>query len=221
MRNRVTNIGQANALGIKPVWTSGGSFKDLEPFRTEEGGSLYSFYLIENDGVFMTDAEAENYVNSAGNPIQPKAKAGDLKFIDKDGSGDIDSGDKIFMGSAMPSLSYSINAGFTWDNFTFSMMLQGVSGVKLFNGYKFKTLNESMGSFNRSRDILKALNGPNTDVPRITMSDPNANFSTESSYYLENGDYLRIKNVALTYSITNWLNRIELFKVVERLVILL
>ncbi len=212
LRNRVTDIGQANALGIKPVWTSGGSFKDLEPFRTVEGSSLYSFYLIENDGVFMTDEEAASYVNSAGNPIQPNAKAGDLKFIDKDGSGDIDSEDKVFMGNAMASLSYSINAGFTWDNFTFSMMLQGVSGVKLFNAYKFATLNESLGSFNRSREILKALDGPNADVPRLTMSDPNANFSTESSYYLEDGDYLRIKNVALTYSITDWLNHIELFK---------
>lgn len=212
LRNRVTNIGQANALGRKPVWTSGGSIKELEPFRTEEGTSLYSFYLIENDGVFMSDTEAENYVNSNGDRIQPNAKAGDLKFIDKDANGKIDSADKVFMGNAMPSLTYSINAGFTWDDFTFSMMIQGVSGVKLFNGYKFLTLNESWGSFNRSRDILKAIDGPNSKVPRITMSDPNNNFGTESSYYLEDGDYLRIKNVSLTYSITNLINRIELFQ---------
>lgn len=209
LRNRVTNIGQASATGEKPIWTSGGSYKDLEPFRTEEGTSLYSFYLIQNDGVFMTDEEAENYVDKNGNRIQPNAKAGDLKFIDKDGNGSIGNEDKVFMGNAMPKLTYALNAGFTWKKLTFNMMLQGVSGVKLFNAYKFSTLNESQGSFNRSDEILKALNGPNPDVPRISLSDPNNNFGTESSYYLEDGDYLRIKNISLTYSLTDLVRRIN------------
>ena len=73
----------------------------------------------------------------------------------------------------------------------------------MFNAYKFTTLNESLSSFNRSRDILKALNGPNDEVPRISASDKNGNFSTNSDYYLEDGDYLRIKNVSLGYSFTN------------------
>lgn len=209
LRNRVTNIGQPSASGEKPVWTSGGSYKDLEPFRTEEGTPLYSFYLIQNDGVFMTDQEAQNYVDKNGNRIQPNAKAGDLKFIDKDGNGSIGNEDKVFMGNAMPSLTYALNAGFTWKKLTFSMMIQGVTGVKVFNAYKFSTLNESQGSFNRSNEILKALNGPNGDVPRISLSDPNNNFGTESSYYLEDGDYLRVKNVSLTYSLTDLVRRLK------------
>lgn len=211
LRNRVTNIGAADAEGNKPVWTSGGTFKELNPFRTENGTPLYSFYLIKSAGVFKTDAEAQAYVNSSGAMIQPDAQAGDLKFIDKDGDGSIDSGDKDFMGNAMPKVSFAFSSGFTWKNLSFDLMLQGVTGIKLFNAYKYTTLNESLGAFNRSRDILKALNGPNNDVPRITMSDPNGNFTTASDYYLENGNYLRVKNVSLSYSFTDLLQKIHYF----------
>lgn len=211
LRNRVTNIGAADPNGNKPVWTDGGSFKDLNPFRTKENGPLYSFYLYQTDGVFQTDAEAQAYVNSSGTKLQPNAKAGDLKFIDHDGNGSIGSEDKQYMGNAMPKLSFAFNTGFTWNKFSFDMMLQGVTGVKIFNAYKYTTLNESLGSFNRSRDILKALDGPNNDVPRITMSDPNGNFSKESDYFLENGSYLRVKNVSVSYSFTDLLNRIHYF----------
>jgi len=212
LRNRVTDIGAADAEGNKPVWTSGGTYKDLNPFRTAEGTPLYSFYLIKSAGVFKTDAEAQSYVNSKGEMIQPNAKAGDLKFIDKDGNGSIGSGDKEFMGNSMPKLNFAFNAGFTWNKLSFDFMLQGVTGVKLFNAYKYTTLNESLGNFNRSRDILKALNGPNNDVPRITMSDPNSNFTNLSDYYLENGSYLRVKNVSVSYSFTDLLRKASYFK---------
>ncbi|MCK9161001.1 MAG: TonB-dependent receptor, partial [Bacteroidaceae bacterium] len=189
----------------------GGTYKDLNPYRTEEGTSLYSFYLIQNDGVFKTDAEAQSYVNSDGDMIQPDAIAGDLKFIDKDGNGSIGSGDKEYMGNSMPKLSFAFNTGFTWKKLSLDLMLQGVTGVKIFNAYKYTTLNESLSSFNRSNEILKALDGPNDDVPRITMSDPNGNFSTESDYYLENGSFLRIKNLSLSYSLSEFIQKINYF----------
>ncbi len=203
LKNRVHNIGKADANGKKPVWTDGGTYKDLSPFRSEEGQPLYSFYLIQSEGVFKTQSEVDAYVNSEGKKIQPNAQVGDLKFIDEDGNGSIGSEDRIFMGNGMPKVTYSLSGGLNWNNFTFNLMLQGVQGVKLFNAYKFTTLNESLSSFNRSRDILKALNGPNDEVPRISASDKNGNFSTNSDYYLEDGDYLRIKNVSLGYSFTN------------------
>lgn len=211
LRNRVSYIGAADAQGNKPVWTSGGTYKEMNPYRTIEGKPLYSFYLIRTAGVFKTDAEASSYVNKDGKMIQPNAKAGDLKFVDKDGDGSIGSGDYEFRGNAMPKLSYAFNAGFTWKKFSFDMMLQGVAGVKLYNAYKYTTLNESLGNFNRSNKILKALDGPNSEVPRITMSDPNGNFSTISDYYLENGSYLRIKNVSISYSFTDLLRKLRYF----------
>lgn len=207
LKNVVYNIGAADATGNKPVWTDGGTFKDLNPYRTEEGQPLYSFYLVKSEGVFKTQSEIDNYKNADGKLIQPKAQVGDLKFIDKNGNGSIDSGDKEFMGNAMPKFTYAFSTGFNWNKLSFSMMLQGVANTKIFNAYKFLTLNESVSNFNRSREILKALDGPNNAVPRISASDPNGNFSTVSDYYLENGSYLRVKNVTVGYSLTSLLQK--------------
>lgn len=211
LRNRLVDIGAANPDGSKPVWTSGGTFKDLNPFRSEEGKPLYSFYVVRTDGVFKTDEEAAAYVDKNGNRIQPNAKAGDLKFVDKDGDGQITSLDKEFRGNAMPKLSYTFSGGFTWKKLSVDFMLQGVTGVKIFNAYKYSTLNESLSSFNRDERILKALDGPTYDVPRISASDENGNFSTVSDWYLENGSYLRMKNLSVSYSFTDLLRKVRFF----------
>jgi len=208
LKNKVYDIGAAGPDGKKPVWTDGAKYKDLDPFRSAEGEPIYSFYLIQSDGVFKNQSEIDSHVDASGNKIQPNAEIGDLKFIDENGDGKIDGNDRIFMGNAMPSLTYALSAGMNWNNFTFSFMLQGVSGTKLFNAYKHTVLNESLSSFNRSREILKALDGPNDDVPRISAKDPNGNFATVSDYYLEDGDFLRIKNISIGYSFTNLFRKI-------------
>lgn len=207
LKNEVYDIGPADAEGNKPVWTDGASYKNLSPFRSTEGEPIYSFYLIKTDGVFTSQEQIDNYVNKNGDKIQPKAQVGDLKFIDEDGNGSIGAGDRVYMGNAMPKVTYALSGGLSWKDFNFSFMLQGVSGVKLFNAYKHTTLNESLGNFNRSREILKALDGPNKDVPRISAKDPNGNFTTISDYYLEKGDYLRIKNISVGYSLTRILQK--------------
>ncbi len=211
LKNEVYNIGSANEKGEKPVWTDGATYKNLNPFRSKEGEPIYSFYLIQTDGVFNSQAEIDSYLNKEGKPIQPNAKIGDLKFIDLNGDGKISDDDREFMGNAMPKLTYSLSGGFSWNNFNFSMMLQGVGGVKLFNAYKHTTLNEALSNFNRSREILKALDGPNKDVPRISLKDPNGNFTNVSDYYLEKGDYLRIKNISIGYSFTKLLHKAGYF----------
>ena len=213
LRNRLTDTGSANPNGTKPVWTYDGSYKykELTPYRSAEGQPLYSYYLIRTDGVFQTDAEAAAYVDKNGNRIQPKAKAGDLKFVDLNEDGVIGEGDYEFRGNAMPKITYAFSAGFTYKKFTFDMMLQGSYGAKIFNAYKYTTLNESMSNFNRSSEILKALDGPSYDVPRISQTDDNKNFDTISDWYLESGSYLRMKNISVGYSFTDLLRKINYF----------
>ncbi|WP_329904718.1 SusC/RagA family TonB-linked outer membrane protein [Porphyromonas pogonae] len=211
LKNKVISMGQTNSPDDKVIWTDGGKFKDLRPFQTEVGQPIYSFFLVKNSGVFTTKQEIDSYVDKDGKKIQPKAQIGDLKFVDENGDGKISNADRVYMGNAMPKLTYALSGGVSYKNFTFSMMLQGVAGVKIFNAYKYLTLNESQGSFNRSRDILKALDGPNKAVPRITADDPNENFTTPSDFYLEKGDYLRIKNITLGYSLTDLVRKMSLF----------
>jgi hypothetical protein len=87
------------------------------------------------------------------------------------------------------------------------MMLQGVEGVKIFNAFKYVMLNEGGAvDINRWNKILDAWPVTN-NIPRINDEDPNDNFTRNSDWYLEDGSYLRIKNITVAYDLTSLLQR--------------
>ena len=210
LKNWVSDIGVKDAEGNKGVWTGDGSFRIIPYcYQDAEGQPLGSFYLIKNAGIFQSDAEAAAYVDKDGNRIQPNAKAGDLKFIDKNGDGKITDDDRQYCGSATPKYTFSLSGGFTWKDLSFSAMLQGVAGAKAMNVAKCMTLSDVEGNFNRDSRILDAWSETNrsSDIPRLSKNDPNGNFSTASDWYLENASYLRLKNVTVSYDLTNLLRK--------------
>ncbi|TDE15660.1 SusC/RagA family TonB-linked outer membrane protein [Dyadobacter psychrotolerans] len=184
-------------------WSHGDSWRGiLNPYRSVVGQPYYSYWLIKNAGIFQSNAEAEGYVAQNGTRIQPNAKAGDLKFIDENKDGKIDDSDRVFMGSAFPKITYGVTANVAWKNFDASFFLQGVGGVKLFHAFKQSTLNGAEQGYNRWDEILDAWSETNTgsDIPRVRANDPNRNFATNSDWYLENGNYLRLKNLMIGYT---------------------
>ncbi|MDR3268426.1 MAG: SusC/RagA family TonB-linked outer membrane protein, partial [Tannerella sp.] len=206
LKNWVHDIGPADPLtGEKPVWLETDNFREtLKPYRTREGDPLYSYWLVETGGLFKSDEDAAAYVDKDGNRIQPNAKAGDLKFIDQDGDGRINDDDRVYMGAYYPDVTYALTGGLSYKKFSFSVMFQGIAGAKAFHAWKFITLNESQGNFNRWNHILDAY-PKTTDIPRISASDANNNFSTNSDWYLEDASYLRIKNINLSYALDDLL----------------
>ncbi len=216
LKNKVEDIGVRDEKGEKSVWVHtripgiASNFRNsLYPYQTAEGEPLYSYYLIKTDGIFQSDAEAAAYVDKNGKRIQPNAKAGDLKFIDENGDGKINSDDRVYMGSYMPKITFAFNAGFTYKKLTFDLMMQGAARTKAFNASKFMLLNETQGNFNRWDKILDAWSPTNTgsDIPRISKQDANENFETNSDFYLEDASYLRIKNVTIAYDLTDWIRK--------------
>jgi TonB-linked SusC/RagA family outer membrane protein len=208
LKNKVTDIGPVNPeTGEKPVWLEEESFRGfINPYRTIEGGPLYNYWFIKSDGLFQSDTEAAAYVDKDGNRIQPNAKAGDIKFIDQNGDGKINDEDRIYMGAYYPDLTFSLTGGFSYKDFSFSLMLQGVAGSKVVNGWKYTLLQESYGNFNRWNKILDAWPATN-EVPRVTVQDDNNNFGTNSDWYLEDASYLRIKNINAAYNLTGLLHK--------------
>lgn len=104
------------------------------------------------------------------------------------------------MGSYTPKVTYGINGSFAYKNFDLSFSIQGVAGNKIFNGMKVMTYAAGQG-WNMSKDVLDAWNyNKNSDIPLISMSDSNGNFSTVSDFFLENGSYARLKNLTLGYT---------------------
>ena len=210
LKNWVSDIGVKNADGTPGVWTNDQTFRNI-PYmiRTAEGEPLNSFYLIETDGIFQTDEEAAAYVDKNGNRIQPNAQAGDLKFIDQNGDGRITDDDRKYMGSATPKTTFAFTLGMTWKKLSVSAMFQGVGGAKAAYVGKYMLLSDVEGNFNRSSEILNAWSPTNTgsDIPRLSKNDPNGNFSTASDWYLENASYLRLKNLTVSYDLTDVLRK--------------
>ena len=170
LKNWVSDIGVRDENGNKGVWTGDGSFRIIPYcYQDAEGQPLGSFYLIKNGGIFQSDADAAAYVDKDGNRIQPNAKAGDLKFIDYNGDGKIDDKDRQYCGSATPKYTFSLSAGFTWKDLSFSAMLQGVAGAKAMNVAKCMTLSDVEGNFNRDSRILDAWSETNrgSNIPRL------------------------------------------------------
>ncbi|MEG2493589.1 MAG: TonB-dependent receptor [Rikenellaceae bacterium] len=179
------------------------------PNATREGGSIGEYFLYKTDGIFQTNAEAANYkytwVDEQGKtqekPIQPKAKAGDLKFVDVNNDGKIDANDKESMGSGIPKAEVSLSLGFGWKGIDFSALLGSGWGHKLYNGNRY--LYEGMES--TSNMFASTLNAwtpenPGSSMPRAILADPNGN-TLESDRFLENGNFIRLRQVQIGYTL--------------------
>ena len=211
--NEVISTGVLDDKGNAGKWTGGGGFRMIDwIYQSEAGQPLNSFYVIKTDGIFQSDAEAAAYVKD-GKRIQPSAQAGDLKFVDFNNDGVIDTNDRQYVGSAMPKYTFALSGGFNWKNLSVDMLFQGVAGNKIAYVGKSMILCDTEGNFNRVVDILDAWspNNKTSTIPRLSKNDPNNNFSLASDYFIEDGSYLRMKNITVGYNFTDLLRRVSHF----------
>ncbi len=191
-KNEVTDLGMADYIASAP-------FQGLGLIsRTEVGRPVASFYGYHAIGLFQNQAEVDAYVKPDGQPIQRGAKPGDIKYLaDDDGNLVMD-----FIGSPLPDFTYGLNFNVEYKGFDFTMFLQGVYGNEVFNTTKFYTNNPST-RYNVSSDMIDrwmvegSTNDPN--LPRLDVNDKqNAKISDR---FVEDGSYLRIKNIQLGYTL--------------------
>ena len=112
----------------------------------------------------------------------------------------IDVNDRQFLGSFIPKVTYALNLGANYKNFDLSVFFQGVQGNKIYNATRVIT--EGMVRFfNAGTQVLNAWTptNTNTNIPRAISSDPNQN-ARPSTRFLEDGSYLRLKNIMLGYN---------------------
>lgn len=193
---------EVKSLGESDFYAHNNTIRAMKPLRSAVGESWYSYYVIKTDGIFQDQSEIDTYLSKNGTKIQPNAKPGDLKFVDANGDGVINDNDRMYMDSYTPKVTYGINATFAYKNFDLSFLIQGVAGNKIFNGVKVMTYAAGQG-WNMSKDVLDSwAYNHNSDIPLISMKDTNGNFSTVSDFFLEKGDYARLKNLTLGYTIS-------------------
>lgn len=172
------------------------------PTQTKVGRPIGAFYLYKTDGIFQTDQEARDYKNSSGNAYQPYADAGDIKFVDTNGDGVIDDNDKVYSGSGIPSLEVNINLALDYKGFDLSAVIGSVWGHKIYNGnkYFYEGMNSGSNFLTSSLDSWTS-SKTNTIVPRAIYNDPNGNLK-ESDRFLEKGDFVRLRQVQLGYTLS-------------------
>ena len=177
--------------------------------RTYVGGEIGEFWAYKTAGIFQSQAEVAawnkqyGYTDSKGNwqPLQPSAKPGDIRFIDQNGDGLLDSNDKIKQGSGNPKVALAFNINLAYKNFDLVANFYGNLGVKRYNYTKYQ-MQRMDQNFNYGQECVNAWTpeNPNTDIPRAVQGDPNGN-SRISDRFIENGDYLRLNNLQLGYNL--------------------
>ncbi len=190
-RNYYNNLDQSgfNLMGTAPLTIT----KAGLPF-----GSFYGYKVL---GIFQTDEEA------AGQLVNGRAAhAGDLIFEDVNKDGEINADDRQVIGNPNPKLVYGANVRVSWKGFDIAMLFNGVAGVDLFNGVKAYEMFR-FSDFNTTSKIFNAsFFGDNglTNQPRVTgpdgSLDPNGNYNSVNSYFVENGSYMKLKNLQIGYS---------------------
>lgn len=138
-------------------------------------------------------------------------ETGDITYADLDDNGIINSLDRTVIGCAQPDFTYGFTNTFSYKGFDLSILLQGSHGNDIFNASRIDT--EGMIDFrNQSTAVLDRWKRPGmeTSVPRVGNKENNHN----SSRYVENGSYLRVKNITLLYTFnSNWLKKLQLSQV--------
>ncbi len=169
--------------------------------RIQVGQSYNAFYGYKTNGIFQNDAEINNNKNPAGTLIQPNARPGDFRWQDTNNDGAITEADKTFLGTNIPKYTFGLTLSVDYKGFDFMVFAQGAAGSKIFQGLR----RLDVGNANYPAKALGRWTGEGTsnDYPRLVSTDPNGNFTNMSDFYLEKGDYARLKVVQLGYTLPN------------------
>lgn len=139
------------------------------PTQTRVGKPIGAFYLYKTAGLFQSDAEARQYVNSDGEEYQPFADAGDIRFVDTNGDGTIDDDDKVYCGSGIPTLEVNLNLSAGYKGFDLSVVLGSAWGHKIYNDNKYFYEGMNSGS-NFLTSSLNAWTPQNTKPAYLVLS---------------------------------------------------
>ncbi|QNL51223.1 TonB-dependent receptor [Olivibacter sp. SDN3] len=209
-QNRVIGLAGGQAI------SAGGVGQQGVTTRTDNGQPVGSFYLLNAIGIFQSQEEIDNSpVYGNRDNVQP----GDLKYEDVNGDGIINADDRIFAGSYQPKFYFGFNVGFEYKGFDLSADFYGNVGNQIYNGkraFRYQPTDNIEASFAQNRWTPE---NPSQTDPRIIDTAVPA-----STYFMESGDFLRLNNLTVGYSLpsallskSKWINNLRLFATSQNL----
>jgi TonB-linked SusC/RagA family outer membrane protein len=154
------------------------------------GEPIGAFFGYQTAGIFQTVQEV------ADSPQSASAKPGDLRFVDTNGDGLLDARDYVVLGNPNPRFTYGLNLNFRYKLVDLQVDVQGVGGVEIFNAQRLVRV----GNESYTEDFYNnRWTGPGTSntTPSADLAGRNLD---PSSYYVEKGDYIRLRNVQLGFN---------------------
>lgn len=195
IRNQVENVGN-QGLNINYI-QSGNT-------RSQVGQSVGQWYVLKTAGLFQNQGEIDAYVNKAGVRIQPNAKPGDIRYVDTDGNGTINTEDRQYVGSPWPTLQAGLQGNANYKGFSLNVQLVGVFGYTVYNSVRAGLDGYQNTNFRRDVSPWSPTNTGTSD-PRIGLqtNDPGiqSNNLAYTDRWLENASYGRIRNIELGYTL--------------------
>ncbi len=196
LKNKVTDLGETDFL------IGGAAFNRIilasnSPLRTTVGQPISSFFGYEMEGIFQNQDEINNSPKQEDNTAP-----GDIKWVDQNNDGVINSDDRIYLGDGFPDFVYGLNFSASYKDFDFSVTANGVLGAQIFNALRMDLM--SSLPINKHVDILDRWRGEGTSnkIPRVVYNDPAHNVRA-SDYFIESGNYLRLSTIQLGYTLPN------------------
>lgn len=175
-----------------------GTFRSMETSILRKGDPFAAFYGYQVAGIYQSTEDVQNSASYAD------ARPGGLKYVDIDGDGEITPEDRTIIGNPHPDFVYSLNVNAAYKNFDLSLFFYGSQGNDLYEATRYFT---DFGVFKGQKNVrmLDAWSETNTGSSIPSLPNPkdktNALEYATSSYYVQDGSFLKLKNLQLGYNI--------------------
>ena len=194
--NKIINLG-ATAEQFGDRLGAGGGL-EVNPFIQKPGLPIGAIWGYKTNGIFRTQADVDAY-----KAVQADAKIGDYRYADTNGDGALTEADRTEIGDVNPKYTYGITNHLIWHRFDLSALVQGVTGNSIINSNRlaYLTLNGTSGNVPREYvdNAFDPVTNPNGKYPMLNSNRSGSGRFSDA--FVENGTYIRLKNVQVGYEI--------------------
>jgi TonB-linked SusC/RagA family outer membrane protein len=179
-------------------------FTQLGDARTELGRSIGEWYVLQTDGIFQNQAEIDAHRGKTGQLLQPWSRPGDIRYIDVDDDGllDLDK-DRYYAGSPWADFETGLLLNFSYKQLSLSMQWYAVVGNTLYNRPRYTVDRMDLNTNFRKEATVWTTQQPGNVWPRAAIGAPDQgiayNVLPQSDRWLEDGSYVRLRNIELAY----------------------
>lgn len=192
IHNEVISLGEGKAEIFSGGVGEGGKLGT----RTVVGLPIGAYYGYKVDGVFQNTEELNKYPKRVGEMPNKDVFAGDLRFADTNNDGVITDKDRTYLGSPIPTLTYTFNIGGDYKGLDFSVQISGVQGNKVMNAKRLARF--STGNFEKTYLSGWTAEGTSNFEPRVTIGGRNYEVSER---FIEDGSFLSVRNAQIGYTL--------------------